>query len=80
MNTAAHNHSVLTTNSNYKAKYNVYYAKLQCILHSTTGKLQIVLHKIAIVWHYTTLSYVCKFPCLTSTVASYGTDLIKLYI
>ena len=37
--------------------FNVYYAKLQYLLRLNTGKLQIVLHKIAIVLHYTTLHY-----------------------
>ena len=52
---------MLTKNNNNDTKYDVQYAKLQCVLHLTTSELQIVLHKL----HYTTLRYV---PFLISTV------------
>lgn len=35
--------------------YNAYYPKLQCILHQTTGELCIILNKMVIILHYTTL-------------------------
>ena len=55
---------------------NAYYAKLQCILRLTTGKLWIVLHKITIVLHYTTPHYI---PFLTPTIWQFLKFLWKIY-
>ena len=53
--------------------FNVYYVKLQYLLRLNTGKLQIVLHKIAIVLHYTTLHYIpfldSYIPCTYEIVS-----------
>ena len=56
--------STMRSTQNCKAQYVI----LQCELCLSTGKLRIVLHKIAIVLHYTILYYIPFLAPITNNI------------